>query len=169
MSWLGYFGVGRKPAPRKGTCDLCGAQIGRGGYLVSPDDMRAAATAGLRPSSTPLMGTNLNMSVMSQLMGVDPKLTDDGWLSQVYSDTTDWGLCRTCTTTVDDFIAGRRPPPDTGGSDAPTPQTPAAPSEPAPPRTQAEILREWQEKNPPFIVDTERLKTPNKADAGDGQ
>ena len=108
MSWFGkFFMSGRRAAPAKGTCDLCGAQIGLGGSLVSTDDMRIAARAGLRPSGSPLLQSGLNLGTLSQLLGVDPKVTDDGWLTQVQSDETDWGLCKRCTGFVDEYLLGQ--------------------------------------------------------------
>lgn len=102
-----FFKSGRRAAPAKGTCDLCAAQIGRGGSLVSADDMRRAARAGLRASSSPLLGSDLKIGSMSELLGVDPKLTDDAWLAQVQRDQTDWGLCKRCTALVDEYILGQ--------------------------------------------------------------
>lgn len=94
--------VGDAPPPRAParsglTCDLCNVTISAGGKVYSADEMRRAADAGLRPSSSPVGNRpGVTGAEVAAFLGLSTADVDGPWLRRVRTDRTDWSLCSRC-------------------------------------------------------------------------
>ncbi|HEY0452099.1 hypothetical protein [Actinophytocola sp.] len=96
------------------ACDICDDPPGPDAKRYTAKQLRAAVDSGYRPRAV-IEGYR----AVAGRLGLD--LGDDHWfgewVGQVRRDRTDWVLCRTCATGLDDHLgkpAGGPPPPPRG-------------------------------------------------------
>lgn len=78
-----------------GVCDLCNVPLGANASQFSPNEMRAAVRAGLRP-------TGGMIDVMVSISGFS---NDEHWVQRVMTDNTDWAMCDSCAVKTRGYVS----------------------------------------------------------------
>jgi len=86
-------------------CDVCNETVLSGARVYTADQMRHAARLGFRPPQSTLD----TMAMMASMMGGKPEDFIQNWLNQINSDTTDWSLCRDCSSRLKTTIKTAKP------------------------------------------------------------
>jgi len=108
FDWFRSRKVERERPPSGSVCDICNRQTGVDGGLYSAQEIRDAASAGLRPSKLKFGNRpGVTGADVAALLGLSTDEDDAAWLSHVRQDTTDWALCGECAPTVDEYLASR--------------------------------------------------------------
>ena len=85
-------------------CDICSRQMDRSLIKFhSAATIKQAVRAGLNPWKTP----GIDMSINANLGAVFGLSTDEqyyGWRERALADTTDWGLCPSCTQVISRMV-----------------------------------------------------------------
>jgi tetratricopeptide (TPR) repeat protein len=85
--------------PLLGNCDLCGAPLQAGTKLYSAIEIKNAVRSGLRPPATAVE--------LGAALGMSQSLTESNWIQKVMTDSSDWLLCSTCSTTFARFLPSK--------------------------------------------------------------